>query len=482
MRKSSEVLIEDSTTCFHKAFGQLQEIWDSVGVPEDQRLKRVQRLLDVIVAEEKSMKERHLRRIDYYRKEQDTLIKELKLEPFLEGEETTILKLEKDLQTKIRELKKQKEERMQEQKLLQEQDQKLCEILCVLPYSFDSDSVLSIEELNQFRNHLAVLLETKESRWKEFVSTKKQILLRMKDLDHSPETDFERDVVHKDAETFCLSLENIAALKSLLVKLETEKTENEAACKGLRSRIMELWLWLQIPMEEREALAASLTGSKSKIREMLQLEADRLEDLRLQNLKKMITAIRVELVLYWERCFYSQQQKEAFTHYYDENYTEILLQLHDEELVKLKQYYDSHKELFEGVLKWEKSWSLFLELERKTSDPSRFMNRGGNLLKEEKQRATLQKTLSKLEEKLKAQIEMWQEQHSKVFVVNGQNFLEYMTKQWETFHLKKEKEKEERQLKKSQHTGAVGLRSSRSRIPCRKQEPRPSSSGKAHKR
>ena len=34
--------------------------------------------------------------------------------------------------------------------------------------------------------------------------------------------------------------------------------------------------------------------------------------------------------------------------------------------------------------------------QRKASDPSRFTNRGGNLLKEEKQRAKLQKTLPKV--------------------------------------------------------------------------------------
>ncbi|XP_027716891.1 protein regulator of cytokinesis 1-like [Vombatus ursinus] len=477
----SEVLVEDSTACFYKALGQLQEIWDSIGIPEDHRLQRVQCLLDMMIAEEKSLKERLLKRIDSYQKEQDTLIKELKLEPFLEREETTMLELEQDLQTQIEELKRQKEERLQEQKLLQEQDQKLCEILCVLPYGLDNDSVLSIEELNQFRNYLAALEETKASRWEDFVSTKKQILLCMEDLGHTPETDFERDVVYKNEETFCLSLENLTALKNLLLQLEMEKAENEAVCKGLRSRIRELWLWLQISTQEREALAMFMTGSKAKIRKVLQLDMDRLEDLRIQNLKKMIEASKVELALYWEKCFYSQQQKEAFTYYYNEDYTEILLKLHGEEIVKLKQYYKLHKELFEGVQKWEKNWRLFLEFERKASDPSRFMNRGGNLLKEEKQRAKLQKILPKLEEELKAQIEMWEKEHSKAFVVNGQKFIEYIMEQWEMFHLKKDKEEQERQLKKNQQTGAEMLYSSRSKILCKKQGLRPNSSGKGYK-
>ncbi|XP_074092311.1 protein regulator of cytokinesis 1-like [Macrotis lagotis] len=471
-----EVLVEDSMTYFYKALDQLREIWDSIGITEDQRLQRlevvreqVQSLLDMMIIEEESLKEKLLKRINAYREEQDTLLKELKLEPILEGEETTILKLEKDLRTQVEKLKRQKEERIQQQKLLQEQDQKLCEILCELPYNFDSDSVLSEEELNQFRSHLTALVQTKASRLEEFVSTKKQILFCMENLDHTPETNFEREVIYKDEETFCLSMENITALKNLRLQLEVEEAEHEALCEGLRSRIRDLWEWLQISRQERAALAMFMTGSKTKIRTVLQSEVDRLEKLKIQNMEKVIEAIRVELALYWEKCFYSQQQREAFTPYYDEDYTEILLQQHDAEVASLKQYYEMHKELFEGVKKWEKNWSLFLEFERKASDPSRFINRGGNLLKEEKQRAKLQKTLSKLEEELNAQIEIWEKEHSKTFVVKGHKFIEYVMEQWEMFHLKKEQEKQERQLKKKQQIGEEILCCSRSKTPSKKQ-------------
>jgi len=40
-----------------------------------------------------------------------------------------------------------------------------------------------------------------------------------------------------------------------------------------------------------------------------------------------------------------------------------LLQLHDTEVGKVKSYYETHKELFEAVQKWEENWKLFLELE-----------------------------------------------------------------------------------------------------------------------
>nr|KAF6411400.1 protein regulator of cytokinesis 1 [Rousettus aegyptiacus] len=260
-----------------------------------------------------------------------------------------------------------------------------------------------------------------------------------------------------------------------------QKSQNEAVCEGLRAHIRELWDRLQIPAEERQAVALVATGSKAKVRKALQLEVNRLEELKMQNMKKVVDAIRVELAQYWDQCFYSQEQRQAFTPYYDEEYTENLLQLHDAEIVRLRNYYEVHKELFEGVQKWEESWRLFLEFERKASDPSRFTNRGGNLLKEEKQRARLQKTLPKLEEELKAQIEKWEQEHSKAFVVNGQKFMEYVTEQWEMHRLEKERAKQERQLKNKKETETEMLYGSAPRTPNKRRGPAPTKPGKVLK-
>ncbi|XP_072474738.1 protein regulator of cytokinesis 1 isoform X2 [Notamacropus eugenii] len=486
--RRSDVLAEESVVCLQKALNHLREIWELIGIPEDQRLQRtevvknhIKGLLDLMIAEEESLKERLLKSINFCRKELDTLCRELSLESFKEKEESTILQLEKDLRTQVEMMLKKKKERMQELKLLQERDQDLCEILCTTPYSISSGSVPSLKELDQFREHLQALAETKASRREEFINTKKQIILCMEELDHTPDTSFERDVVCEDEDAFCLSLENIAALQTLLRQLELQKAQNEAVCDGLRSRIRELWDRLQTAPEEREALAMFMTGSKAKIRKALQSEVDRLEELKIQNMKKVIEAIRVELALYWEKCFYSQEQRQGFAPYFDEDYTETLLQLHDAELVELKHYYETHKELFEGVQKWEDSWKLFLEFERKASDPSRFTNRGGNLLKEEKQRAKLQKTLPKLEEELKTRIELWEQEHSKAFEVNGQKFMEYVMEQWEMHRLEKEKAKQERQLKKTQQTETEMLYGSTPRTPSKRRVLGPNTPGKVRK-
>lgn len=50
----------------------------------------------------------------------------------------------------------------------------------------------------------------------EFVSVRKEIIVCMDDLERLPETSFEMDVMCEDQEAFCLSNDNIAALKLLL--------------------------------------------------------------------------------------------------------------------------------------------------------------------------------------------------------------------------------------------------------------------------
>ncbi|KAH0620142.1 hypothetical protein JD844_014775 [Phrynosoma platyrhinos] len=323
------------------------------------------------------------------------------------------------------------------------------------------------------------MLWPQERRRAEFLETKRRIVRCMEELEQSPESSFERDVVCEDEEAFCLSVENIAALKALLQQLEIRRAQKEALCEELRSRVLALWDRLQVPAEERDTFAPYLVGSGSKIMNALQLEVDRLEQLKLHNLRNVVEAIRVELAGYWDKCFYSEEQRHSFSPYYQDDFTEELLQQHDNEVIRMKHYYEAHQEMFEGIHKWEENWHLFQELERKATDPSRFTNRGGNLLKEEKLRVKLQKTLPKardapalagpsipstqpcqmcqggrcgrqsLQEELQGRVERWEQEHGTAFLVNGQPFLEYVAEQWRLHHLEKEKERQERQLKKS---------------------------------
>ncbi|NXG57981.1 PRC1 regulator, partial [Hemiprocne comata] len=269
------------------------DIWEEIGIPEEQRLERtgvvkkyMKGLLDQMVAEEERLKERLLKSIAVCRKELDTLCRELQLEPFEEEEESTILQMEKNLRTRVEVMLKQKRDRKQELKTLQERDQELCDILCTTPFDINSSAVPSLEDLDRYRRHLATLTATKvrggqglaegaqrgslvsdaphhlqEQRREEFVSSKRQIILLMEELDHTPDNSFERDVVCEDEEAFCLSTDNLAALQGLLQQLEAQRSLNEAVCTELRSRITALWERLQVPEEERASSVVHVAGS-----------------------------------------------------------------------------------------------------------------------------------------------------------------------------------------------------------------------------
>ncbi|NWS25234.1 PRC1 regulator, partial [Polioptila caerulea] len=258
----SEVLAAEAVTCLNRAMAALRDIWEEIGIPEEQRLERtdtvrkhIKSLLDMMVAEEESLKERLLKSIVLCRKELDTLCRELQLGPFEIEEETTMLQMEKNLRTRVEVLQKQKRDRRQELKALQEQDRALSDILCTPQFSLDTGSVPSLEDLNGYRQHVASLNTLKEQRREEFVSNKRQIILLMEELDHTPDTSFERDVVCEDEEAFCLSEDNIMALQNLLQQLEARRALNEAVCAELRARIAALWERLQIPEEERQSSA-----------------------------------------------------------------------------------------------------------------------------------------------------------------------------------------------------------------------------------
>ncbi|CAM9332716.1 unnamed protein product [Lampetra planeri] len=114
----------------NKALCRLKDIWEEIGIPEDQRLQRNQ-----------CGQEPH----------QDAA-------------------------------------GLQQLKVLLEQDQDLSDVLCSMHFGISPDSVPSLEQLENFRQHVANQNAEKEKRYAEFMDLKKQIILYMEELDHIPET------------------------------------------------------------------------------------------------------------------------------------------------------------------------------------------------------------------------------------------------------------------------------------------------------
>lgn len=66
-----------------------------------------------------------------------------------------MLQQERNIRTQVEALIKEKTRRMQQLKALLEQDQDLCDILRSVPYGIAPDSVPSLEQLENFQQHIA---------------------------------------------------------------------------------------------------------------------------------------------------------------------------------------------------------------------------------------------------------------------------------------------------------------------------------------
>ena len=75
-----------------------------------------------------------------------------------------MLQLEKDLRASVDALSKEKQERLKSLKHLKDQDQLLCDAMCLTPYYIPSGSVPTSDQLHALEKHVKSLISEKVCR------------------------------------------------------------------------------------------------------------------------------------------------------------------------------------------------------------------------------------------------------------------------------------------------------------------------------
>ncbi|KAL0965716.1 hypothetical protein UPYG_G00284810 [Umbra pygmaea] len=450
--RKSEALASSLVTGVNIAMARLVDIWDSIGIMEEQRLERmetakkhIEGLLVDMIAEEEALKQRIRTNIITFETQLDTLCEELSLEKYKLEDGLTVLQIEKSLRLSLEALTKEKEERLKVLQGLQQQEEELCVELCVTPYYIPTGSVPSSVQLQELREHIKTLSKEKTSRAKVFSGLREDIRQLMDEMGHDPETSLEKESVCRDDDIFLLTHDNIKSLTLLRSQMKVKKESLMKTMSKLKERAICLWNRLDVLEQNRNDFQASVQGTLSDQITQWQQEVDSLTELQKARLGDVIGKVRQELVALWDECNLGPEQREPFNSYFcDNHFTEELLAVHDAELLKAKKYYDQIKPLLEAFQKWERFWSLFQEFEKKANDPNRFSNRGGALLKEAKEKVKVQKMLPKLEEELRSGVEAWEKDHGSAFLVRGQGVMTYISSQWEEHKEQRNREKSER--------------------------------------
>lgn len=176
-----------------------------------------------------------------------------------------------------------------------------------------------------------------------------------------------------------------------------------------------------------------------------------LEVLKSEKMEQFIKATRVELEDYWNKCYYSNEQRHKFVLFFSEDYTEALLEAHEREVDSLRNYYEANIDLFNKVAKRQDLWKKMLELERKQKDPTHLLKAKGNtLLLEERDRKRVNRLLPKVEEELRSDMERYFEEHGRPFLVGGVSYEDFVEHQVQEHALHLEAEKAAKSKAKKQ--------------------------------
>ncbi|XP_074105456.1 protein regulator of cytokinesis 1-like isoform X3 [Cotesia typhae] len=345
------------------------------------------------------------------------------------------------LQKKLKSLEKVKDQRISQSKKLLAREAKVCEALGIPPLSLVKN-VPSEEELTQFESNLAKQEAELIAHKTTFKEMRLAIMAMMNEMSHVPTHEFER-LVCDDYENFIFSTSNMKKLRELHSDIEEQLRAAKEDAKNKRQELVKLWKFLDIPEKKCREFLAIHSGYDIPTLNALQKEIKRMQELRLENISKFIIKLREDLQHWWEVCKLSTEERDEFRFFNSQIYTEDMLKIHEIELERIRHHYEENKKIFDLLEKWEETWGQMKEIQRRSEDPDRFHNRGGQLLADEKIRKACNKNLPKLVNQLKEMTDEYEKKHRKLFRVYGLTVDQYIEQEYENQKAELEKLKVE---------------------------------------
>merc|ERR1719219_1440388 len=266
----------------------------------------------------------------------DKLSQEMGVEYQQPDSSLSLMKLENALRREKEKLELLKKERMVEVLELKKKDETLCQKMEVDPFYVSSTVVPSTRQLQDLKDHIRSMEEEKFQREEEFVSLKNSILRRYMELEEEPETEFEREIACEETEVFILSSANLERVKGVLTMLDNYFKNNQRTALNSIEKIENLYERLKLNQAEKYQFLSMNQGNGRSVLRALQLEVDRLEEIKKENIEQFIINLRNELHALWEQCFYCSEQINCFAPLHSIDLNEQLLELHEAEVERLK--------------------------------------------------------------------------------------------------------------------------------------------------
>ncbi|XP_055345951.1 protein regulator of cytokinesis 1-like isoform X1 [Paramacrobiotus metropolitanus] len=190
----------------------------------------------------------------------------------------------------------------------------------------------------------------------------------------------------------------------------------------------------------------------------LQGELAHLEIMKKENLNNFVEQLRAEIKDLYNKCFTGPEEQQKLIDLKSDTgtYDEASLEEHEKECNRLRDLYKQNIEFFSKIVRREEVWKKKMELDEKESDPARLLNRGGQLLRDQQEKARVEHELKKLDAELVQKTHEWEGEHKRPFTVYGRIYEEFVDEQRSAYQAQQENKKEERRRakEKEQQGGA----------------------------
>ncbi|XP_026816646.1 protein regulator of cytokinesis 1-like isoform X5 [Rhopalosiphum maidis] len=389
--------------------------------------------LDEVVLESEKDKNNIIKDIEELLAEKEVLEKELQMHISIDdhNDATPLIDVQINIDKSLQECRKIKEQRMTELNRLQEEEKQICHLLNEKPKYSAIKEMPSATLLENIKSHLIDLKNTQIKRRSTFLEQKTKVELLLADLGEIPILQFDKMVLG-DPNQFQLSKSNLDELQKLIKRLENQTENQKCMAMELRTKLNSLWDRLQIDVSYREHFVSTKKGFGKTVIQDLKVEVERCETLKKENIKQFIEKLRCELNDLWDRCHFGDRQRKQCQVYYSTEFNEDVMDILDIEVDNAKKFYNDNISIYHLIEEREHLWNKMIMMQEQANDPARlWQNRGGQLLKEEKERKIIQKELPRVERELKNQLQSYEQRENKIFYYRDERLIDFMERQWD---------------------------------------------------
>ncbi|KAG5652554.1 hypothetical protein H0H81_004615 [Sphagnurus paluster] len=233
-----------------------------------------------------------------------------------------------------------------------------------------------------------------------------------------------------------VGLENVDPNPGLLTwaanlqsSLEETKRRRESHIQAMYDQLEGLWRRLGVEEADMDAFVEAHRGSNEDTVREYEEELERMLELKRERMGAFVQSAREEIMKLWDDLMVGDDERADFAPFADDEATEELLSIHEDEIRRLKEERRQKAPLLASIKKYFDICEEEKELAAAASDQTRLLGRGrdpGRLLREEKMRKRVSKEKPRLEQDLLASIPAWEHEAQRPFLVHGESILQIL--------------------------------------------------------